>query len=594
MNGGGAPQWSADQVMRIAIQHHDAGRLPEARAMYRQVLARQPNQPAALYLLGIVALQTGQWDESIELIRRAIAIDPNQANYHSNLGNALLNSGRIDEAIAAFSEALRLKPDFVAGHNNLGNALRDKGRTDEAIAAYRQALQIQPDLAHAHSNLGNALMDAGEVAGALAAYRRALELNPDLAFVFSNLLYVINFIPDFDAAKILEESRGWAERFERPLVAEVLPHPNDRSPTRRIRVGYVSPDFRGHPVGRFLVQPISNHDPQNMEVFCYSDTRLCDDFTAKFKQSAHAWRECAGVSDAQLARQIRADRIDILVDLSLHTAGNRLLVFARKPAPVQVTWLGYPGTTGLSGIDYRLTDPYLDPPGEGDELYAEQSIRLPSTSLCYSAPERTSEANPPPALQAGYVTFGSFNNFTKLSDVTIALWAEVLRAVAGSRLLIKARQARRWDRVVGLIEKCGVAADRVEFIGGVGPDQYFGLYHCVDICLDPTPYSGHTTTCDALWMGVPTVTLRGRTAVGRGGVSILSSVGLTDWIAQNPQQYVSIARAMAEDLPRLAQLRSTLRRRMQNSPLMDAKRFALDLDAAFRRMWSNWCSGAGR
>ncbi len=296
----------------------------------------------------------------------------------------------------------------------------------------------------------------------------------------------------------------------------------------------------------------------------------------------------AGLTDEQTAKLIREDQIDILVDLSVHTAGNRLLVFARKPAPVQVSWLGYEGSTGLDSIDYRLTDPYLDPPGDGDEFYTERMVRLPNTSLCYPAPEQTPQTNRLPALDRGHVTFGSFNHCSKLSDTTIALWAEVLKAAPASRLLIKAPPGRHLDRIIRLMEERGVGADRLEFIAWA--EQYFNLYHRVDICLDPTPYSGHTMTFDALWMGVPVITLRGRTAVGRGGVSILSNVRLTDWIADTPEQYVSIAKQMAGDLPRLVELRRTLRRRMLASPLMNAKQFADDVEAAFRRMWINWCS----
>jgi protein O-GlcNAc transferase len=341
-------------------------------------------------------------------------------------------------------------------------------------------------------------------------------------------------------------------------------------------------------VGRFLVQLLPNHDPGKVKVFCYSDVKGGDELTSQFKTWAYAWRDSADWSDAELADRIRADQIDILVDLALHTDGNRLRVFAHKPAPVQVTWLGYPGTTGLQGMDYRLTDRYLDPAGTGDEFYGEKSIRLPNCFWCYGPSMAAKEVNPLPALSAGHITFGCFNNFTKVSGGVLDLWASLLLSIPNSRLRIYMTRDRQSD-VAARFSNAGVKASRIEFVEKQFLPEYFHEYHRIDIALDPFPYAGGTTTCDALWMGVPTVTLRGRTAVGRGGVSILSNVGLEEWIAEDPAQYVSVAREMAADLPKLAALRADLRNRMINSPLMNAKQFVKDMETAFREMWRAWC-----
>ena len=335
---------------------------------------------------------------------------------------------------------------------------------------------------------------------------------------------------------------------------------------------------------------LTHHDPRNVEAFCYSVASRPDEMTSRLKRTAHAWRDCAGLADADVARQIRADGIDILIDLSLHTAGNRLLVLAQKPAPVQVTWLGYAGTTGLSGIDYRITDPYLDPPGQGDEFYTETSIRLPNCFWCYQAPEQAPEVNPLPAAAGNPITFGCFNHFTKMSAPTLDLWAKLLAAVPNSRLVIHAHRANHRTQTLARFSENGIHPDRITFVGLLPLPDYFSQHHRIDIALDPFPYGGGTITCDALWMGVPTITLHGRTAVGRGGVSILSNVGLTDWVAKSLEDYISIAVERSSDLPKLAELRSNLRARMLKSPLMNAPGFAADIEAAYRGMWESWCS----
>jgi predicted O-linked N-acetylglucosamine transferase (SPINDLY family) len=323
---------------------------------------------------------------------------------------------------------------------------------------------------------------------------------------------------------------------------------------------------------------------------CYSDVRVGDPVTAKLRSLADQWQDVFGMNDRELAEKIRQDRIDLLVDPTLHTARGRLLVFAREPAPVQLTMLGPPTTTGLSTMHYRLTDPYLDPPGVSDGDYSETSIRLPHCFWVYQAPSLAILPGEPPAIKHGFVTFGCLNRFSKVTRSALELWLQILQSVPNSRLMIQSQPGDHLEAVRKLFEEGGIAAERVQFVARTTQEEYFRRYHQLDICLDPMPYNGHTSSMDALWMGVPTVTLRGRTAVGRGGTSILSNVGLADWIAESPEQYVTLAGQMAGDLPRLRELRSTLRQRMENSPLMDGKQFALDVQSAFRQMWKTWCS----
>jgi protein O-GlcNAc transferase len=372
----------------------------------------------------------------------------------------------------------------------------------------------------------------------------------------------------------------------------IQPHANERDPERRLRIGYVSPDFREHVVGRFLLPLLTSHDKRAVEVFAYAHVPRPDALTESLRACTDSWRSIVGLSDAQAADLIRQDRIDILVDLTMHMDRNRLLVFARKPAPIQATYLAYCASTGLETMDYRLSDPYLDPPGMDESVYSERTIRLPETYWCYQPASETPEVSPLPALERGYVTFGCLNNFCKVSEPTLAAWAKLLRAVPRSQLLLHAHAGSHRLRVQGFLEHEGLEPARVRFTGIVPLREYFQLYHRIDIALDTFPYGGGTTTCDALWMGVPVVSLVGPTAVGRGGLSILSNVGLPELVGGKEEDYVRIGREWAGDLPRLSHLRSTLRQRMASSPLMDGPHLARNVEAAYRQMWRTWCATA--
>jgi predicted O-linked N-acetylglucosamine transferase (SPINDLY family) len=612
------------EALAIAIQHHQAGRLQAAEQIYRQILEVEPDNAEALHWLGVINAQTGNhqraaeyiyralavkpdWaeaqanlgyalreqgklDEAVSFLQRALQLEPDYALAHNNLGVAFYEQGKLDEAVACYLRALELKPDYAKVHNNLGSAFKGQGKLDEAVACYHRALELKPDNALAHNNLGVAFKDQGRPDEAVVCYRRALELKPDYVNAHSNLVYTQLFCSGYDAQAVYEEHRRWNQQHAERLVKFIQPHLNDRSPDRRVRIGYVSPDFRCHPVGRFLLPLLESHDHGSFEIFCYASVAIPDTMTDHCRTQADVWRDVLGLSDEQVARIVRQDHVDILVDLTMHTAGNRLLVFARKPAPVQVTYLAYCGTTGLSMMDYRLTDPHLDPPGRDERFYCEQSVRLPETYWCYRPPSETPPVNALPAFETGHVSFGSLNNFCKVSPAALAVWSRLLQAVPGSRLLLHAHAGRHRDRVRRLLAEQGISAERLAFVGLLPTAEYFGVYQRIDVALDPFPYGGGTTICDALWMGVPVVSLAGQMAVGRGGVSILSNVGLPELVAQDSEQYVRIAVELAQDLPRLSQLRTSLRDRMQKSPLMDAPRFARNVEAAYREMWQRWCT----
>jgi predicted O-linked N-acetylglucosamine transferase (SPINDLY family) len=583
---------NADAYGNLGVALKANGQLDEAIAAYHQAIALRPSYPAAFYNLGIALGTKGQLDEAIAAYRQAIAQRPDYAEAYNNLGNALNEKGQVDEAVAACRAAIAIRPNYPEAYNNLGNALRSKRRPEEAIGAFRQAIALKPDFAEAHNNLGNALKDNGQMDEAIAAYRQAIVLRPEFHDAHSNLVYAMMYHPGYDARAIAQEAACWNRRYAEPVREFIQPHRNDRSPDRRLRIGYVSPDLREHPLGRLLLPLLANHDKSQFELFAYSHVVVPDAMTGRLRSYVDHWRNTVGLSDIQTCDLIRGDQIDVLVDLTMHMSHSRLMVFARKPAPVQVAYLAYPGTSGLATIDYRITDPYLDPPGSGDSDYSEQSVRLPETYWCYGEGEEDIEAGPLPADSAGYVTFGCLNNFCKINERVLSLWATVMSSVSNSRLLLLAPVSDARPTVRERLERLGVKAERVEFVAPVPHRQYLRNYQRIDIGLDTFPYNGHTTSLDSFWMGVPVVTRVGRTAVGRAGRSQLSNLNLTELAADDDDQFVSIASELAGDRPRLSALRLNLRERMRASALMDGGRFARNMEAAYRQMWRTWCAGA--
>jgi protein O-GlcNAc transferase len=617
------------EAIEIGMQHHQAGRLAEAEAVYQEIIAQHPNHSDAFHLLGIAAHQNGNHQNAVEFIDRAIALNPSVAVYHSNLGLILKEIGNFqrarvafeaalqlrwehsedhynlgvalqelrdyDRAIASYRQAISQQPDLAKAWNNLGNVLRATGRSDEGIAAYKQAVDcLQHVLATVQTNLGNAYKDQGRLDEAIECYRWAVDLLPENSKMHSNLVYSLHFHPNFDLQEMAKETRHWRQRHADPLKPLATRHSNNVDPDRKLRIGYVAPHFYNHCQSLFLVPLLSHHEHDQFQIYLYGDVSRPDALTTQLQGYADYWRSTTCKSDEATAELIVKDEIDILVDLSLHMENDRLLVFARKPAPVQVTWLGYPSTTGLDTIDYRLTDPYLDPPGTIDDFYSEQSYRLPDTFWCYDPLAVHPTVNPLPALTAGHITFGCLNNFSKVNQWVLERWSHVLRALPRSRMFISCPGGSCRQRTLAVFQDAGVAVDRIEFYSFLPRHQYLELYHQIDLALDTFPYNGHTTSLDAMWMGVPTITLIGSTPVGRAGWCQLSNVGLPELAATSANEFVRIAVELANDLPRLAKIRSTLRSRMRASPLMDGPRFTRHLEAAYRSMWQRWCEGQHR
>jgi predicted O-linked N-acetylglucosamine transferase (SPINDLY family) len=610
-----------------AVEHYKAGRLSDAEAIYRRILALHPEIVEVRNNLGITLADQERTREAIEEYRQALALKPDFAEAWNNLGNALRKTGDIAGAVDAFLKATSAAPTFATAlhnlglayegmfrpdlavdayrrlvglrprdpdaHYNLANVLKESAQIDAAVDEYETAISLRPDFVEAHHNLATALKDAGRLDDSLAEFTRAQDLRPN-AFTAGSILCTAHFHPAYDARRLSRMHAEWNRQYAEPLAPASGDFPNVPDPERRLRIGYVSPDFREHPVGRFFLPLAWHHDRNQFEVFCYTDVARPDAITDAIKSRVDIWQPTRALSDEQLADLIRRDRIDILIDLAMHMKANRLLAFARKPAPVQVTYLAYCSTTGLTAIDYRLSDAYLDPPGADESVYSEKTFRLPRTYWCYPRPDHAPDVTPSPLGTTGHVTFGCLNNFCKVTSVTLGLWRDLLTTVPDSHLILHALEGRHRQTTIDFFPSTGINSSRVEFVGQLPLRQYLEQYNRIDIALDPFPYGGGTTTCDALYAGVPVVTLTGDTAVSRGGSSILSNLNHPELIATDPRQYLDIAASLASNPSRLAQYRSSLRGQMESSPLMNSPAFAKDIEAALRSMWRAWCDSLTR
>jgi len=586
----GNPKHAAGLLNR-GVSLRALGRQEEALGEFNRVLALDPGQAEAHHQLGNALKSLHRFDEAAASLRRAAGLAPKNPTLWLNLGAALLEISARDEAIACFRRALELEPGRPEAHNILGSALLDAGQLGAAKKELGEALRLRPAYPAAHDNLGRALRAQGRAAEAVGEFQSALAAAP-LPGTHSNLAYALNFVPGLSPAEIFAEHQRWASVYAAPVAGGHDLYAGSLEPERRLRIGYVSPDFVHHAVAYFFEPVLAAHDRARFEVFCYSNAPVSDAVTARLRKLSDQWRDIARLTDEQVAALVREDKIDLLVDLAGHTARHRLLVFARKPAPVQLTWLGYPNTTGQETIDYRITDAVCDPLGKTDPFYSEKLLRLPEGFSCYRPADEAPDVGPLPALKNGYITFGSFNHFAKINPPVLDLWAQLLARLPGSRLLLKARSLADPETaayVKDVFARRGVAEDRVTLRHDeLSVADQLGLYRGVDLALDPFPYNGTTTTCEALWMGVPVVTLAGQTHVSRVSASLLTSLGRSEWITHSESEYLGKCVALAADLSALAQDRAGQRERMRRSPLCDATRFTVQLETALRECWRQW------
>jgi predicted O-linked N-acetylglucosamine transferase (SPINDLY family) len=561
-----------------------AGETGLAIAALRDAAEVRADLPEIHNNLGNVLRTAGRPEDAAECYRKALSLRPVYPEALNNLGVVLQELGDLELAIEALEQSVALDPKNALVHTHLGAAYAARGRLTDAVAAHREAIRVDPELASAYNNLGIALKHQGLFEDAREAYAKSLILDPEAPEVHSNLVMCFSYDPSVDGAALLDAHRQWASRHERPRA----PGP-DRplDPDRMLRIGYVSPDLWTHSVAYFIEPVLEHYDRHRFHVTCYADVEVPDETTERLRDHADRWHGTAAYTDDELYDLIRADGIDILVDLAGHTANNRLPVFGRRAAPVQVTWIGYPATTGLAQMDYRITDDWADPPGETDDFHSETLLRLPNGFLCYAPPSGI--AIPAVDRDARPLTFGSFNNLSKVTDDVIALWCRILHEVPDARMLLKSRQleddgVRR--RILDAFARHGVPEDRLNLRARVpSRDGHLALYGEVDVALDTFPYNGTTTTCEALWMGVPVVTLAGKLHAGRVGASLLHQCGLDDWVAGNEEEFVSLGLAVAANLPE----RRILREWVAESGLADAPRFTRSFEDALRAVWRDHC-----
>jgi predicted O-linked N-acetylglucosamine transferase (SPINDLY family) len=582
----------------IADTHNNMGtafthlrRFEEAGACFQTAVDLKPDHVEAINNLGSTLNSLGRSDDAVALFKKAVELKPEFVEAHSNLAISLSNLGQKAEALEAVDAALKLRPRLSKEHFMRGLILRDLRRTDEGVEAIRTALNLEPNNVGALTALGYSLLERGDIDEAMDALKRSIELNPDPQ-THSNVLMTINYHPGYSQADLLKAHKSWADLHELPHVKNWKPHDNDRSPDRRLRIGYVSPDFRGHSVSYFLEPILQNYDRDQFELYAYAHMSTTDMHTWRLRAQIEQWREISARPPDEVAAQIREDRIDILIELAGHTGNNALAVFARKPAPVQINMIGFPSTTGLSSMDYRITDALCDPPGQTDPFNTESLIRLPDIFWCYRPPDNCPEVASLPADETGQITFTSVNNFTKVTPDVQRMWAQVLKAVPNSRLILQTSalsSEHTQTTVKARFAESGVDTGRLEFRPWSDFDQYVKLLERSDMTLDPYPFNGGTTTCHSLWMGAPVITLAGDRHASRMGLSMMTAIGLPEFVAHTPDDYVNIAVRFANDLPRLREIRAGMRDRLTASPLLDAPTYTRNLEAAYRQAWRKWC-----
>jgi protein O-GlcNAc transferase len=571
-----------------AVALHRIGHLEQAEKAYLSVLEEHPDFVPALINVGALLRTRGKPQAAVQFYKRALAQSPQDASVYSNLGHALTNLGRYPEALESLQRAIEINPRMDTTYDNLAFLLNKLNRFQEAADAGEKAVRLNPENANAWNNLASSYQRQARIEEAIGAYKKAVEVNPALTMAHSNVLFCMLFSPRYSSEEIAHAHRLWARQRASYRGPQAQPSVS-RDPNKKpLRVGFLSPDLRVHPVGSFLAPVFRSRRRDEWEAVCYSDVLVSDRMTDWFRSRADRWRDTAGLSNEEVGKVVTSDRIDILFDMAGHTGNNRLLLFAGRPAPVQVTWMGYLHTSGLSTMDYLIADATCIPEGE-EHFYAEKIFRMPDGLFCYDPPEFAPPVNPLPAMERGYVTFGSMNQLAKVRPEVIRLWSRLLSLLPTSRIVFRARalndEAGR-DRLALQFAACGIPEHRIDMLPHTSLPEYFATYHELDIHLDPFPYAGGTTTCDALWMGVPTVTLLGDRFCTRHSASHLRNAGLGGLVANDANQYLRIALRLAYNLDRLSEMRAGMREKITKSPLLDAERFGENFARCLRTMWT--------
>ncbi|OIO70467.1 MAG: hypothetical protein AUJ58_02930 [Zetaproteobacteria bacterium CG1_02_55_237] len=581
----------AEVTCNLANLLKSEGELEQAARLYRQVLTWNPQHLNARLSLAYLLRRQGALSESEICFREGLSQGAMMPQFIFGLGLVLAGQQRHEEAEQCFRQLLCIEPMNADANFHLGNALHVRGLISEAEHHHRRCLELNPDYPEAWNNLGNDLRDQGRLDEARYAYRKALHLKPDYMRAHSNLLF--SMLYDMaDSQAVYEEHLQWDNMHAAGFQALYKGGSHDAGPERKIRIGYMSPDFREHSVAYFIEPILVAHDHSCFEIYCFSDVSRPDAVTARLKGYTDKWLDISTCSDEAVAETVRQEGIDILVDLAGHTSHHRLMVFARKPAPVQVTYIGYPASTGMTAMDYRLTDEWADPIGQ-ERCHSEKLLRLPGGFLCYTPSADAPQPAPLPYAKNGHISFGCFNHLSKVTPEVVEVWSQVLQQLPGSHLVLKhisLQDAKVRERYLQMFEENGVAGDRINILDwSASVGEHLSCYSQVDIALDTFPYNGTTTTCEALWMGVPVVCLKGKTHAGRVGLSLLESAGRQEWIAGNKQEYISLALQLAADPEKLIELRARLRQALAASSLCDRSATTHALEDVYRSIWPEFC-----
>lgn len=576
--------------LQQALQLSQAGNHAEAEKVCKRALADDPSDARIWCHLGTCYLSMSRFPDAIKAYEQAVKRQPRFAEAVNNIGVAYARLGKVDQAIATFMQARALRPTWAEPSISLGNLFVTHERFDEALEAYSHAARSEPNNPEPQTLIGSIHGRLGLLEDGSRHFREGLRLNPRNAVAHSNLLLAMNYDPDADPSIVLNEHR-WFDRLHGQGLAPIPPHVNSREPDRPLRIGYLSPDLRRHAVAWFMLPVFQSHDPNQFKLYCYAAQADMDAISDQFRKLSSGWKQVLSPNDAQVADMIRADGIDILVDLAGHTSGNRLTVMGRRPAPVQVTYLGYPNTTGMSAVDFWITDAIADP-ADLPTYATEQVTRLPGCFCCFAPHPDVPDVAPPPCVAKGHVTFGLLHKLAKYNPMMLDLWTRILHAVPDSRLLVHRDSLDKsvQDRLMQEFTSRGIERGRIELDKKSAKEgAHYAVYSRIDISLDSLPWSGHTTSCESMWMGVPFITMRSKTHAGRMAASILQTVGVDELIAEDEEEFVRIAVELAGDVERIKRYRQTLRDTMKRSALCDAKSFTRGLESAYRQMWRTWC-----
>jgi len=580
----------AETYNNLGNTFNEQGKFDEAEASFKKAILLKPEYVDVYYNMGVMLNNQRKFNEAELNYKKALKLKPNHVEAYNNLGNTLNEQGKFDEAEASFKKAISLKPDHVEAYNNLGKTLNDQNKFIEAKKNFDKAIILKNDYTQSYYNLGITLQQLGKIEKAIENYDKAIKLNPHYSNAYHNKNLCLNYSSSYSPSYIYKEHLKFEKKFARFNTEQLFDVNLKKKLNERLRIGYVSGDFREHSVAYFFKPLLENHNNNIVETFCYYNNTIVDKITKKLMSTCDNWRSIYDIEESKVSNLIKNDKINILVDLSGHTANNRLLTFAQKPAPIQVTWLGYPNTTGLSAIDYRLTDIIADPINDTDKFYSEKLLRLPNGFQCFQGNEKVIIKSELLENCRNYITFGSFNNLSKITPQVINVWSKILHLVPKSHLILKCSKIKyNKDYFLNLFKDEGLTTDRIELFEQTHSNKdHLELYNSIDIGLDPFPYNGATTTCEALWMGVPVISLFGDRHVGRVGASILTNVGLKDFIAEDIDSYIKLAIKVSTNINYLKNIKKTLRERMQKAPLCDAQSFANDIENTYKKIWLDY------